>query len=1632
MRYKLKLVSILVIASLIMSILPAGTYAVAAPSSRENIILEPDTKFDVEGFIETMNKELQDIYGIPPAEVGFTASTEFGKAKIYQVYRIKGDTEEFLGYTFAYGNPFGDKKTITTDKGKKTVYRYLGKALYSTKDPDDGFTNIEFPNDDYSGWTFPDLLPGSGYKSTFVEYPWLDPEVKIGKRLSKTVNNAFYSNKTATIKLKQQIVAGLVLVHPELVSKNLGPDGRVPAEDIKKLEQIPWEKYVHIYQPPTYSAWGMGAIWHRNRQTGKVWYKTIPIAPYSVVQSKYAIITAGFISDEIVDTIDIIETDKGDGYRYLQFMSDLMTSLTDIYKELWKHYDLFDDNAPWEEIEEIYMQHEDKILEAYMAVANILGEEGYSDQMVDHVLEQLTIYACLKAAIDTGRFTGRELEKATYLKYSAEGAFFTLMADLIGKYLTPEEAQKVIESQGSDLKELFGMDPRTFIYGTPKKIRDVYYAIKYQGNESIEELTKNQVGIAESLKNIFFNDKDSLGIVFFTTSTVGFRRGKNIPKSYLRNLANYYVQDIVEDMVNFYNNNNLDPRDSAYRVAQKWFTDKNLLDWYKDIELYTVVNSDGLSYGNVDSNGKFRYIKFNEGTIGHVFNMIARDVMKYGSNRTYYVEQYEKKFESLMNSSNELTSVEDFYASTEVFDDDNSAVGKEVIKNFGFDTRETAPFLTSGNVNSFIKLAMVEAGSRTNVNLAEKVEWGAMDIHGEIAITLMGFDRAIPIDLYIVSEETESGEPVILGKRNEYAYAVPNFKRAIPIMETLVFTDPRTGVEKNVKVTKAVIKPAKDDIFSFLDKVSQAEANGLDYVLSGNTKSIIEKPPFSFRETLVDTYTNVALTAEGTNFILMTATSEDEETYERNNNMRPAVVVYIEPGEQIPLTQVDVVEDSQGNTLAVNFKTPRLQGNNVILSAPAGTQIREWIVSEEQAQPFDETLTWANVQRVRAISSGDGSRTPVVDTTRPQIIYVRYVMTNNNVNVTGDITLSQKRITKVFDLSGFGLQTFNFIYSSAGYHTHRDEDGNKYDVPRRDPVETRYKYVIDYSKNLNSLAIAQSNARYAPRFKGTNIKEGTARWNGGSDSVRPNLYFIAWRGKDLPTLASYKESSNHPLLALGLKIGHTPQTQRNTQGGYKDKVANGAITLSKSANGDYTTEFACEECGNSRTQTHNTSVVAQYDLTLGVQSYIGSPNEGNAVPANSNGSFTVNGVTFNNAAGYAIPHQTKITFYPYVQMAYDIFENGEDNANYKTYAVNVLAQHPSTIQVNDYVEVGWHNPSPQNSLVIESNMWSTHARAVNAYGKNNVLPGGALYSLRTNNATKVAVRTWQVYIPESLRGYVTSGNQFSYNRAVNAESNLAQQIRDTLDTLDVVQFVSNNPNADNAFSGIELLNKGGQDVYGVKTSSYDKYWLRRGTPKGSTAPNEADLDIVNETKSTTIYRVRADVNGNIYVEKSTNGGASWSTLDTLSKTEGVGALANAEARELDAKTKIVTNFVLALDRNKGNDTTVSNGPTWYNEAWDGIHVLKTERVFTIGFRNPSVRSVVLDPKLTPPSQSLADVFTKYRLSQFKLARKSSIRANKPEGFVGNYEGRDIILPNFDKMYMSRRFWIPNATVMDLD
>lgn len=725
------------------------------------------------------------------------------------------------------------------------------------------------------------------------------------------------------------------------------------------------------------------------------------------------------------------------------------------------------------------------------------------------------------------------------------------------------------------------------------------------------------------------------------------------------------------------------------------------------------------------------------------------------------------------------------------------------------------------------------------------------------------------------------------------------------------------------------------------------------------------------------------------------------------------------------LRQVDVVENEDGTVEKVEFLQPNLYENKVIITEPNNTELIEWVIANKETIPFDNTITWANVEQLPAISSGKDKSNVIVDTNSSNIIYVRYRKKSIKANRTGDMVISQKNITKAFNLDDIGGKpSMRFRYNSAGRHRHKDGDGNTYYVNRSSPVDSSYEYFIEYVNQLDELEIG-IDGDFAVRYNGANEKSGHASWNGGSNSITPNMFFVAWRGKDIPTIANYKHESN-PLADLGVPIGKVPQVERNTEGGYQEDVD---IELGKGSKGDYNTKFACSECGNSMSQKHRTNNV-EYKSTLGVQTFIGAYGLGNIASSHSINSINAGGVTFNKAKGFSIPNNELIKFYPYVQMTYDLPATNADGSGINTQDINVLAAHESAIKPNDYVEVGWVNPRNE-SLNLNSTQWSTHGRSVSVWGSNSVLPGGAVYRLDTKGPkTKVVATTWQHYVDGNELGALTAGaGKYTLNNARNKNNSFKDQVKQTLDTLDVVQYVFNNPKG-NTFSGIELTMKPGQDVYGNKTSQDSKYRLRRGTPANSYYANEADIDVISEQTINTYYKVKADINGDVSVLKSNNG-SSWTYIQVLNKNQTVANITNLEAKALEDRTKLVSNVINALERGKGNDTSASNGPNWYNEAFDGICVLKTDNIMDIGFKMAPVKSNVLDVKLCPLKKSKSDAFMKFYVSQFRLNEKSYTRTGKGNGYLGTFNGVDISIPQMENMYKSKKFYIPNATVMDL-
>lgn len=280
------------------------------------------------------------------------------------------------------------------------------------------------------------------------------------------------------------------------------------------------------------------------------------------------------------------------------------------------------------------------------------------------------------------------------------------------------------------------------------------------------------------------------------------------------------------------------------------------------------------------------------------------------------------------------------------------------------------------------------------------------------------------------------------------------------------------------------------------------------------------------------------------------------------------------------------------------------------------------------------------------------------------------------------------------------------------------------------------------------------------------------------------------------------------------------------------------------------------------------------------------------------------------------------------------------------------------------------------------------------------------------------------------------------------------------------------------------------------TKLADKTYEERqqhNTQKADTA-NEGDLDIVSIGQVTKVFKLFTDTSGNVYLAKVEKSGPDHmnnlendiksmiSSLKNLNadsyllggKTYGAkiqqlcdktisGEQINKhledtqtvdpivkEAKDIDDKTKFITNFVSALTRNQGNDKTAewvgynTGSPNkadtkWYNEAFDGVYMVLMDTTITPGLVYSPIRVAALDPALCPPNSGQSNLFSTAFLSQFCLDSQSDAKVvkrgtseEKIKNYIGTFRDIDLILPDMETMYYSKKFYIPNANVQDLN
>lgn len=684
-------------------------------------------------------------------------------------------------------------------------------------------------------------------------------------------------------------------------------------------------------------------------------------------------------------------------------------------------------------------------------------------------------------------------------------------------------------------------------------------------------------------------------------------------------------------------------------------------------------------------------------------------------------------------------------------------------------------------------------------------------------------------------------------------------------------------------------------------------------------------------------------------------------------------------------------------------------------------------------------------------------------------LHLLLVKSPSEVSSTG-LNLSESEISKAIstmdtNIPNWGPRIFTFSYASmAGSDTHTTGSGDN-EVTHSCTAQfgdSAYKYIIENSATLDNLLEANSAGGVFQSKMLNNIKSGSANLGGGTNTLEDAEYqTVIWRGEDVPTIASYKESSSNVLKSLLNKFGKTPIGNRASNGVY---TRNLTIQLNVSSGSDLNTHSIHSFTGGIfKSAQHSYNNVASHSGEVNIQVYRGtnSKSSGNETKTSEIQTLTpFGGSTSYHSAGYMVQSSTPIQFYPYIRMTYQT-----TGSNVK-HDVNVLSQFYSEILPNDFAEAAWYNPLESESLKMSSAQWSLHARAVDGgqswNGRNQVLPGGAIYQLSTGNTpTKVSLVTWQTIVDEPERSELAAAlpqNEYTLSKA-NAEHKMfVEQAKLILENLRIVQWVNADADATNAWTNngeAVKVTGGGQSLAPLglsgTTSSEDKYYLKDDS--SADAANEGDLDIIRGVDSQDVYfKVFADTSGNIYLAKSIgsldalrnvngtniNGSASVTVTKVLSKNDTVADIDNkltGDARELNQRTLLITNLVKTLERNRGNDSTASWAPDskWYNEAFDGLVVVRKCSTFDVGFLKTATRTAVLDPKLCPPSSGISDAFNKAFLSQFRVDSKStaSIAQNKPNGYIGTFKGKDITLPNIEDIYVSKKFYVPNVVVSDL-
>ena len=752
------------------------------------------------------------------------------------------------------------------------------------------------------------------------------------------------------------------------------------------------------------------------------------------------------------------------------------------------------------------------------------------------------------------------------------------------------------------------------------------------------------------------------------------------------------------------------------------------------------------------------------------------------------------------------------------------------------------------------------------------------------------------------------------------------------------------------------------------------------------------------------------------------------------------------------ISNVKVVKiyETNGNVDKIETDTnPNITDNTLHITTPDNG----YEYTENVQSPTDKTPTsWDDIPSGTPSSDVD---VPLNDDTTT--IYIHYNKENNN---TG-LVLHENEISHQFTLSNVngtlldGIQKWSGTSSpgSCDYWYDGDDDddgyycGSSYDYQ----YSENWSYSIENRPNYNKQFVWKWLQTDQKSYSGGGLTE-----SGGSGNSTPNMDMVLQRSvSDKATLYPNKNSDEATLKEMGLQgAAYQPVHQRKDGSADQDRrkewretfttawtffdVARPGAYYEADHGSSYGEGWDYHENNGDNSSSLNSNY-SQSGNTI-VYGLWGKANTGDTAPSNEAQQFKLDGVNESQQKMKSTfeSHDKFIQYYPYYKMKYVLdLGSGEKDA------ILTSENLSKTLRVNR-VDVSVSQTSSGIPIDLTSTQWSIHSgaqRLIHDKGngdKDSLLPSGAIYNLQMkggdNNGVWVKFRTYQTVVDDADKVKLADGSDNKTLSEAKVKSNtFMEQAKKSLDNYEIVMLGSKgfaNENTVkgewNQITGAAKKNK----PLGSELASDDKYKLEANTGKA----NASDLDVLNTVNYNITWKLTSDADGNVKVYKNN------SEVAGINKAQSISQLisGNTELTTLDDRTKIVTNFVNSLDRNKGKDRNVKS---WYNEGFESIVVYEHDFAFLMGFGNNNpIRSAALNIKLNGYLNSRQEMFTEddlentARTFQFRTSKKSVISeaSGKPDGWVGDFEGLVVTIPQIDSLLTTKLFYTSNTTVMDLN